>query len=194
MISTDTASADGDAERAESSRPRRSYLIVAAAVLALLGLGAFGWWWRHPGMFGDQGNAVFIYNPVGTTAWLDLARPLWELEPDTVTIHSVEPQVVEGNATIDVVACGTSAAKSGVGAVRGSLADYCDWHRKAEGARLRVDDQLLLRVHSDKPDRVVVRGVKIVYSYGWQRGSQITGQTARVRLGTKSVREYVATW
>jgi hypothetical protein len=165
--------------------------MVMGVVLALFGLTALGWWWRHPGMFGNQGNVVFIYSPAGTTAWLDLAQPLRKLEADTVTIHSVEPQVVKGNATIEVLACGTSESKNGVGAVRGSLDDYCEWLMKAEGSTLSVDDQLLLRVHSDEPDRVVVKGVNVLYSYGWQRGSQVTGQTVRVRFGTKTVREHL---
>ena len=165
--------------------------MLMGVVLALFGLTALGWWWRHPGMFGNQGNVVFIYSPTGTTAWLDLTQPLRKLEADTVTIHSVEPQVVKGNATIEVMACGTSESKNGVGAVRGSLDDYCEWLMQAEGATLGVDDQLLLRVHSDEPDRVVVKGVSVVYSYGWQRGSQVTGQTVRVRFGTKTVREHL---
>jgi hypothetical protein len=191
VVATESASPDAGGERVGRGRRRRSDLIVVGVVLALVGLSALGWWWRHPGMFGNQGNVVFIYSPVGTTAWLDLAQPLRKLEQDTVTIHSVEPQLVKGNATVEVVACGTSETKGGVGAVRGSLGDYCEWHMKAEGSTLRVDDQLLLRVYSDEPDRVVVRGVKVLYSHGWQRGSQVTGQTVRVRFGTKTVREHL---
>lgn len=167
--------------------------MVAGIVLALLAVTGLAWWWRHPEAFGEQGNAAFIYNPVGTTALLGLAQPQRKLELDTVTIHSVEPQVIKGNATIDVVACGTSHGKPGVGAVRGTLGEYCEWHQEAEGSTLRADDQLILRVHSEDPDRLVVRGAKVTYSYGWQRGSQITGQTVRVTFGRKSVREHLAT-
>jgi hypothetical protein len=167
--------------------------MVAGIVLTLVALSGFGWWWRHPDAFGNQGNVVGLYNPVSTTAWLGLAQPRRQIEPQTVTIHSVEPQVVKGNATIDVVACGTSPAKSGVGTGRGSLGEYCEWHKQAEGATLRGGDQLLLRVRSEDPGRLVVRGVKVTYSYGWQRGSQVTGQTVRVIFGTKAVREHVAT-
>lgn len=191
MASTETAAPIADAERTGWRRRRPSDLMVVGVVLALLGLSALGWWWRHPGMFGNQGNVVSIYSPVGTTAWLNLAQPLRKLEPDLVTIHSVEPQVVKGNATIEVVACKTHPGKPGVGAVRGALDEYCERRTEAEGSTLRVDDQLLLRVHSDEPDRVVVRGVKVLYSYGWQRGSQVTGQTVRVRFGTKTVQEHL---
>jgi hypothetical protein len=168
--------------------------VVAGIVLALVALSGLGWWWRHPDAFGNQGDVVGLYNPVGTTAWLGLAQPWRLIEPRTVTIHSVEPQVVKGNATIDVVACGTSPAKSGVGTARGSLGELCEWHKQAEGSTLRGGDQLLLRVRSENPGRLVVRGVKVTYSHGWQRGSQVTGKTVRVTFGTKAVGEHVATW
>lgn len=191
MASTETAPAEPGAEGTGRGRRHRTVLLIVA-VLAILGVTAVGWWWRRPGMFGQQGNTVFIYNPVGTTAWLDLARPSRKLEEETVTIHSVEPQVVQGRADIEVVACRTDADQGGVGAVRGSLDEYCAWHGDPEGATLRVDDQLLLGVHSDQPDQVVVKGVDVRYSYGWQRGSQVTGQTVRVRFGTKTVQEHLA--
>ena len=193
MGSTETTAADAGAQGASDTRRRGGRLLVAGIVLALLALSGLGWWWRHPEAFGNQGNAVFIYNHVGTTALLGLAQPLRKLEPDTVTVHSVEPQVIKGNATIDVFACGAIPGKPGVGAVRGALDEYCEWHQEAEGATLRADDQLILRVRSEDPGRLVVRGVKVTYSYGWQRGSQVTGQTVQVTFGRKFVRAHIAT-
>ena len=191
MVSTEAAFRDADAAGGEQRRRRRSNLLVAGMVLALVCVGALGWWWRHPGMFGAQGSAVGMYSPAGTTAWLGVAQPLRKLGSGTVTIHSAEPRVIEGNATIEVVTCRTSGSKGGVGAARGPLRGNCEELMKAEGSTLRVDDQLLLRVHSDEPGRVIVRGVDILYSSGWQRGSQITGQTVRVRFGTQTVREHL---
>lgn len=170
---------------------RRGAVVVVVGVLVLVLV--LAWQWRSPRAFHDHGNGIGGYNQVGTTALLDMGKPRSDLAPSELTIHAVEPQVVSGNATVDVLVCRYGSRSTGLGAGQGRDLDrFCADREPAEGARMTRDDQLLLRVRSDEPGRVVVRGVEVTYSHGWRRGTQLTGPTARVEFGIETVRDHLA--
>src|SRR4051812_5218658 len=105
MVAARTAPA-GASSGAES-RPARSRRLKALALLLMLtAVGSVGLWqWRSPEAFPAQGNKVGIYNRVTTTALFGLAAPLQNMDPAVLTVHSVEPQVVRGDAQIDILVC-----------------------------------------------------------------------------------------
>lgn len=150
------------------------------AVVIVLVLGVLVWWWRHPAAFGGQGDRIGIRNEAGTVALVGSVVVPQDADGGPVTVHAVEPRVTEGSdaAKVEVLAClggATIAARSWE-----SLDENCMSHGDAVGARLDPGDLLILAVSSDEPQRVVVEGVKLTYSYGWQRGTQVTGMTADV--------------
>ncbi len=190
MTTTTTASSTSGGSSRQRWSARRGTVVLVVVVVGMLVL---VWQWRSPRAFHDQGNVIGMYSQVGTTALLDMGNPRRDLDPPELTIHAVEPQLFSGNATVDVLVCHYGPKSTGLGAGRDrDLTRHCADREPAEGARMTRDDQLLLRVRSDEPGRVVVRGVEVTYSHGWRRGTQLTGQTARVEFGTETVREHQA--
>lgn len=163
--------------------------MMMALILAVVAGSVGVWQWRSPNAFAEQGSGVDIYNPVGTAALVGVAGPRQQMDPAVLTVHSVEPQITEGDAQVDVIVCHTGPGKDGIGAVRGSVDRYCESHGAPDGARLGPHDQFVVRVHSDKPGRAVIEGVKVTYSHGWRRGSQVTGLTVTVDFDTETVRD-----
>ena len=82
-----------------------------------------------------------------------------------LTVRSVEPEVISGDATVDVVGCHTRPGVPRIGASRGRLDSYCVSHEAPEGARLGRGDDLVLK--------------------------QVTGPTVRVQFGQETVREHL---
>jgi hypothetical protein len=190
MTATDSSEehSNDEASTQDFWRSTSIFVVLLATVLLAAGL----WQWRSPNAFLEQGSTtVTMYTPIGTTANLGLASPRQDMDPAVLTIHAVELQVVKGTASIEVVVCRTGAGKAGIGATRGRIDRDCESHESPEGARLRALDQLVLRVRSDEPARLIVKGVKLTYSHGWRRGSQVTGQTVDVEFGTATVRDHL---
>ncbi len=186
---TPISGTSGDSSRRRGPFRRGTVVLV----VVLVGVLVLVWQWRSPRAFHGEGDVIGMYSQVGTTAVLDMGNPRRDLDPSDVTIHAVEPQLISGKATVDVLVCHLGPESPGLGAGRGrDLARFCTDREPAEGARMTRDDQLLLRVRSDAPGRVVVRGIEVTYSHGWRRGTQLTGQTARVEFGTETLREHVA--
>src|SRR3954454_6020506 len=162
MTVTGSAGVHRDVEGSSRSS-RRKWLVmvpVFAAVVASVGL----WQWRSPDAFGEQGNEVGLYSKVGTTALVGIATPRPEIDPAVITLHAVEPQITKGEATVDVVVCHTGSGKDRIGTARGRVARYCGSQEAPDGARLRPNDELILRVRSNEPGNVVVDGLKVTYS------------------------------
>jgi hypothetical protein len=172
-----------------SSGPPRRKLLMMALSLAVVAVSVGVWQWKSPDAFAEQGSEAGIHNPVGTAVLVGVATPRQEMDPAVLTVHSVEPQITEGDAQVDVIVCHTGPGRDGIGAVRGPVDSYCESHRAPDGARLGQHDDVILRVHSDKPGHVVIEGVKVTYSHGWRRGSQVTGLTVKVDFGTETVRD-----
>jgi hypothetical protein len=148
---------------------------AALGALVVVGLVVLGWVWRHPDALPGPGDVMSVNSRVGVQAAVGVLSP--SLHDDRIlSVRSVTPRVLSAppGTTVRVVACRDGA----VGAVRGSLSRYCTRVRSAEGAHLRPGaegDWLVAVIRSSKPGRVVVDGVEVGYSYGWQRGSQVTG-------------------
>lgn len=173
-------------------RTRRAARAVAVGLVLLLAVVAL-WQWRSPRAFGEQGSRVGMYNQVGTTALVGVLMAPRVGDPGGVTVHDVEPQVVEGDATVEAFLCRRSAGDGALGAARGEVAArYCESQRTPAGARMGATDDLVLRIHATEPGKVVVEGVEITYSHGWRRGSQVTGMTVVVEFGTMTVEEHLA--
>lgn len=187
----DTAGARRDAEG--SSRPGRR----AARVMVLILVGAVVivglWEWRSPNAFVQGTGGVGMYSQVGTTALFGVATPRQDMDPGVLTLHSIEPRVTEGDAEVDVVVCRPSPAAGGIGTARGdrALDRFCQSHRAADGAQMVPGDDLIVRVRSQEPGRVVVEGIEVTYSHGWRRGSQVIGLTTKATFGTESWREHL---
>ena len=162
---------------------------MMALVLAVVAGSVGVWQWRSPDAFAEQGSEAGIYNLVGAAVLVGVATPRQAMDPAVLTVHSVEPQIAEGDAQVDVIVCHTGPGKDGIGVVRGAVGSFCDSHGAPDGARLGRHDQLVLRFHSEKPGHVVIEGVKVTYSHGWRRGSQVTGLTVEVDFCTDTVRD-----
>lgn len=175
------------------SRPRRGtarlMVLVLVGAVVLTGL----WQWRSPGAFGEQGSEVAMYSQVGTTALFGVATPRQDMDPAVLELRSVEPQIATGDAEVDVLVCRPRPGAGGIGTARGvgALNRFCQSHEAAEDTQFAPGDDLILRVHSEEPGRVVVEGIKVTYSHGWRRGSQVTGVTAKATFGTETAREHL---
>jgi len=190
MATPSSPTSEDSAARGRSSSHRTVKLaLVGLLIVAAL---AVAWDWRRsPDVFGAQGNEVGGYNQVGTTDFIGIAGPFRHIKPGSVTLHSVEPQIVSGQADVDVLVCHRKGGATGIGAVSGSVDDFCESTTDPDEVTLRPLDQLILKVHSDKPVHIVVNGIKVTYSSGWQRGSQVTGMTADLTFGTETVSEHL---
>jgi hypothetical protein len=157
---------------------RRRLAILVVPVL-IFGLAVLGLEWRHPTDLAGAppgGTTITTANRVGQTVFIDLV-PLPDLgDRHSMTIHSVQPLVRETipGAAVKVLLC----RQSSVGAVRG-LDKYCKFVQDPAGANVMVgrgtSNDLVVRIHSDHPGRVVVNGAEVSYSSGWRDGSSITG-------------------
>lgn len=164
-----------DGTTGRSGVPWRRLVLGVLVALVVAGLAVLGWAWRHPQALPGPGSVVGIHNRVGVQAAVGVLSP--SLHDDRIlTVHSVTPRVRSAppGTTVRVMACRDGA----VGAVRGSLSRFCARVWPAEGAHLRpgtAGDWLVAVIRSSRPGRVVVDGVEVSYSHGWQRGSQVTG-------------------
>ncbi|PSL01090.1 hypothetical protein CLV30_11525 [Haloactinopolyspora alba] len=159
---------------------RRSLWFRVVVVLVVLVLGVLTWWWRSPELFGGQGSTLTIRDETGTVALAGVLVVPQQVGDGTVTVHSAQPRIVKAadGTEVDVLACHDGSFGTARG--RDSLDEYCMSHGEVAGARLDEGDSLVVAVRSDEPQRVVVDGVDVTYSYGWQRGTQTTGLTAVV--------------
>lgn len=179
MTATGSAGVSSDVDGPKGPRRRTVAVLLVALTVVLFGV----WQWRSVDAFYIHGNGVAMPVPVGATALLGVGGPREGMDPATLTIQSVEPQVVEGDAAVDVVVCHSRPGAGGLGAAQGGLGRFCASHETADGARMGPEDYLILRVRSDQAGPVVVEAVKVTYSHGWRRGSQVLGLTAEVMFG-----------
>ena len=158
------------------------------AILALV----VGWWHTHPTLFGPLGAEVGAYQQVGTTGIVGMTYP----RPDTksLLVHAARARVNRGDgATVRVLVCRHRPGDDVLGVVRGRLDHWCTSVAEPSETRLGSHDQLVVAVTADKPGPVVVDGIEVTYSAGWQRGTQATGVHYRARFGTMTVREHMGT-
>lgn len=168
-------------------------------VTALLVLVWFGWTWRHPHAFLPYGGGEGQYDRIGMTALTAMNFSPRPGPGGDIVLHSATPRVATAppGAKILLRVCVNPYGGHGnMGGDRGSLARICDKVLPVSGARLSVGrgrqvTDLVLLVRSQKPGVVVVRGIDVDYSWGWQSGHQLTGPRVRIRFGTMSVMEWV---
>lgn len=102
--------ADAHPETGGAIRRRTSLLIAVLTVLTVLGvLGASVgiWQWRSVDVFGSQGNLI-PWNDLepGETALVLAALPEPDdRSPSIITVHAVEPQIIEGDLPVEVLVC-----------------------------------------------------------------------------------------
>jgi hypothetical protein len=192
MAVIDPADARSDVGDVSHSR-RWKLLVTALAILMAIGVAVGIWQWRSVDAFGGQGNLI-PWNDlkVGSTVLMTAGEPGQDIDPSFLTVHSAEPQVTEGNLPVEVLVCHRWPGSVGIGSVWADQIDkYCETFEPAEGARMDAGDQLIYRVGSDEPGSIVIEGVKVTYSHGWRRGSEITGPTVEVGFVAGMVREEV---
>lgn len=134
-----------------------------------------------------------VLKTVADASATPVATPRRDMDPTVLTVHSAEPQITEGDARVVVVVCHPRPRVGGIGAVRRvrGLNRFCESHEAADSARIGPGDDLILRLHSEEAGRVVVEGIKLTYSHGWRRGSQVTGLTTKATFGIETVREHL---
>jgi hypothetical protein len=169
---------------------------VTAAVLVVAGILAVvsavvGWqWWHNPNVFYPVSSNVDEGRTwrVGTATTFGMTYVKQGVGAGTVSVTSVHPNVLvnTANATITVLACTPNRAEAGaVGIVGGELHRWCTSVTQANGATLRVGgsapDQLVMTVVPRQPGTVLVRGLHVTYTHGWQRGPEDIGMYVRLR-------------
>lgn len=177
-------------------RMHRSRHRVTAAVLVVAGLlvvvsAVVGWqWWRHPSVFYPVSSSVDEGRTwrVDTATTFGMTYVKKGVPAGTVSMISVQPNVLANTAkgTITVLACTPNRAEAGaIGIVGGDLHHWCTSVTPANGATLRVGgsapDQLVMTVVPRQPGTVLVRGLHVTYSHGWQRGPEDVGMYVRLR-------------
>jgi hypothetical protein len=162
-------------------------VLPAAVVLGGVAVSAAGLWWvTHPSEFdGATGLTVTWTLPVGETGTAEVALLPRPGAPE-VSVHDVEPRILrnDADATVRVGICRGStvgAARGGIEEIRGN----CEHFQRGETTPLRHDDSILVEVTGQKHGTVVIDGVRVRYSSGWQRGSEDTGVRVATRFGAK---------
>lgn len=192
MAITDPTDARTDVASA-SQVSRRKLLVMVLALLCAVASVLF-WQWRSVGVFDVQGNEVSWDLEVGETGLVGLTWPGQDISPSVLTVHSVEPQMTEGNLPVEALVCHRWSNGDVIGTVPGNEIDqYCKTYPAAVEAQMGANDQLILRVSSDEPGSAVIEGIKVTYSHGWRRGSQVTGPTVILHVGDGTVRDEAPT-
>jgi hypothetical protein len=162
-------------------------LVVLAT---LLGLSTLGWFWRHPTAFHGYGGWTVGHEswPVGDPLFVGITYPE-RGAGGSVTIRAASAHLA-GDSTgveIEFFVCTINEA-AGVGAVGAAGLDAisrtCSSLRPVSGAEMTLAetaaDQLVMAVTLTEPGRVVIRGVDLSYSHGWQRGTQRVGGDVKI--------------
>ena len=159
----------------------RRWTAPALVVVVVLTVAALGWTWRHPRAFGEGGGWSLEYKQLaeGTPFYVGVTFPQGGTT-DSVTIHDVRANLTDQSGRLDVAALVCSlrpAENSAVGAGNEATArKTCTSLVPAEGATLRLgrersqQQQLVLAVTARGPANVVIDGIDVTYSSGWQRG------------------------
>src|SRR5436190_526198 len=100
-MATPSSSTSEDSSSRGRSGSHRTVKVGLVGLLIVSALAVAWDWRRSPDVFGVQGGAVEGYNQVGTTDFIGIAGPFRRIKPGSVTLHSVEPQVVSGHADVD---------------------------------------------------------------------------------------------
>ncbi len=160
---------------------RRQALVVFLAAAIIGGLVMLGLEWRHARVFDSPvGDRVSLRGKVGSTALIGVVYSPSQGPRHTITLQSATPRVstAPDGATVELLVC----HDGGVGAARGRLEQYCSSVEPVAGTPFdvggRSNDQIVVQIHSEQRGKVVVNGVELSYTSGWQHGTEITGLNA----------------
>ena len=160
---------DGDDRKlATGVGSRRRAALVVAAAASLAAVAVAGWWATHPSAFDGRGNKVGGPASVGKA----VSFPLGIRPRHRIVLREVKP-VVSGTARADVTV--------GIceGGYRGDIRRDCGDLRPVAGYALeptaRFNGDLLVTIVPRSPGTVVIKGSRVRYVDGLQRGVQVDG-------------------
>lgn len=155
-------------------------VVLAAAALAIA-----TWWWRHPTLFLPTGGTIGSERvPIGRPIHVGVVG-LRAGDSATVTIDQVVAQVSQNSAdaSISFSVCSDPDGVP-IGIANGRLDRWCGQIDPVEKAELTTGeghfDQVVITIVPARAGAVEIDGVELTYSYGWQRGSQLTGPHLRL--------------
>ena len=148
------------------------------------------WWVTHPNALEPVGNSVTGPVPVGDSAIITMfAQP----RSGEVRLVSAEPIVAENSAqaTVRVLLCGNPTdllENTTIGTERGRAEEVCSSTSPPQGATLaRVSSRApypVIQVTPSAPGSVTIKGLRIEYQTGLQRGQQDSGLNVTMRTPT----------
>ena len=124
-------------------------------------------------------DIIAATTPVGRTVFVGVLGPLGAgRELELVELGGLDGDVPEGVslATAPVV------CRDGSVNVTSDLDAFCRDVVPAEGALLGPRDQLVVAVTVDRPGRLTLDGVELVWREGWGRGDQVVGPRIAVEV------------
>jgi len=142
------------------------------------------WSWRHPEVLLPNANYIEVNDMPGTTALVGMTVGDLGAEAPAVTLRSARPRMVTPLPTgvsVEVLVCRDTVSGQPIFSARGSLQAQCAGVEQVHNAVLdlsdETEDQLVLVVRSRGPRRLMITGLDVSYSAGWQRGHQSVGPT-----------------
>lgn len=166
------------------ARGRRIALLAGVLALALVAVG--GWWWRSsPDTFEDWGAGIGLPVRVDQAALVGTVRV-----PEGVVLHWAEPAELSGVADIDFLACWYDGVGGGIGAVRDSAAPYCTSVEPLAGVESDGNLQVVVQVVGSEPSEVVIEGIRLNYTDGWQRSTELLDFTIEVDIDRYGVNDW----
>jgi len=167
----------------------RTSIIIVLVCLLLVGAVAVGvHWWRTPDVFNPvdqavgEGRSQLVAQ--STTFGMSYVKAGVD-DSKSLSVISARPNVLvnTANAKITVGVCTPDLDRAGAIGIVGAIHRECTRLVPADGATMRLTqptDQLVLTIAPTQPGIVLVKGLHVTYSHGWQRGSQDLGQFVRV--------------
>ena len=174
-----------------ASRPGRlKRLLLASAGLLVLGVLVFlGWTWRHPSAFEDYGGWGVGSTDwrVGKTAYVGMTFPD-DRASGWVRIHGADPHGL-ADSTGAEFAYFLCAPKPGPTGAAIGIVSESDVPRQCGGLVPAADatfsltkQQLVVAVTPSREGLVVLHGLDLHYTDGWQNGTQRVGGDVRIRV------------
>ena len=167
-------------------------MALVALGVAVVTAAALAWQWRtHPRAFEAAGGWTAGHDSLaaGRTVYVGMSYEAREARGHA-TLETLSPRVVlnSSNATIRLFVCHVNP-DGDVGAIgvegRRHIDDDCRSLVPARGARVELNaepkQQVVIEISPRRPGQVLVDGIDITYSHGWQRGLQRVGGRVDIR-------------
>lgn len=166
---------------------RLSLIGVGLLLLAVLVL--IGWTWRHPTAFEDYGGWGVGNTDwrAGKTAYVAMTFPS-DADSGWVRIHGADPDGLADStgAQVAYFVCTPEPGPTGGAIGFASDSDFpqqCGGLVSATGATLSLaKQQLIVAITPTRPGVLVLHGIDVHYTDGWQNGTQRVGGDVRIRV------------